>query len=478
MADRRLELPNLALQLVGILPEVQRPSSTVTHCQKVAYTAVSLLIYLVGSQLPVYGYGVRFPSAADSQYWVDMPSCNSVMSDGIMPLVLSEMLLHLLLGFKVLRVNNHEDRMLLNRVQKLLGIAHAAYLSICKVLISTILGKLTIGQSILIVLQHFFGSVIVIYLDDLLKKGYGFLSSIPLFSATDICASIFWKTFSPCIIKLYGGQHGDQHGEGAVTSSSLIHHFIANGNYKLSSMHKVLGSRDLPEMASVLTTCAFFLLVLSLQGFHVMLPVRSSEEASMQMNYAIKLSYFSFVPLLFHDALAIFLYIISELLYLKFGENNKVVILLGKWKKSKYFRQAVPVSGLAYYVTTPPTLADVGRHPFQTLVHALWQLLGCGLMSLSFFSVCSHSELYVARLLGERRNATIAQPDSVPLQLWRCYVGKAAFLVGLCTGALRLLAGLAGVVGSGTGIMLAVTVLYSCLEETSYGGRPAGAFGF
>ena len=80
--------------------------------------------------------------------------------------------------------------------------------------------------------------------------------------------------------------------------------------------------------------------------------------------------------------------------------------------------------------------------------------------------------------LQERRNVTVAQPDSVPLQLWRCYVGKAAFLVGLCIGALTLLAGLAGVVGSGTGIMFALTVLYSCLEETSYRGGPAGAFGF
>lgn len=113
MADRWLELPNLALQVVGILPEVQRPSSMVPRCQKVAYTAVSLLIYLVGSQLPVYGYGVRSPSAVDSQYWVHMSDCNSVMSAGIMPLVLSEMLLHLLLRYKVLRVNNHGDRMLL-----------------------------------------------------------------------------------------------------------------------------------------------------------------------------------------------------------------------------------------------------------------------------------------------------------------------------------------------------------------------------
>jgi hypothetical protein len=43
-----------------------------------------------------------------------------------------------------------------------------------------------------------------------------------------------------------------------------------------------------------------------------------------------------------------------QLLYMKFGET-KVVNLLGKWKESKYFGQAVPVSGFAYYLTTPPT---------------------------------------------------------------------------------------------------------------------------
>jgi hypothetical protein len=77
-------------------------------------------------------------------------------------------------------------------------------------------------------------------------------------------------------------------------------------------MRKTFGSRDLPDMASVLTTCTFFLFILSLQGFHTVLPLRSSEEPNMQMNYAIKLSYLAFAPLLFHDALAISLYFISE----------------------------------------------------------------------------------------------------------------------------------------------------------------------
>jgi hypothetical protein len=45
---------------------------------------------------------------------------------------------------------------------------------------------------------------------------------------------------------------------------------------------------------------------------------------------------------------------IMQLLYMKFCEY-KVLNLLGKWKKSKYFGQTIPVSGLTYYVTAPPT---------------------------------------------------------------------------------------------------------------------------
>jgi hypothetical protein len=62
-------------------------------------------------------------------------------------------------------------------------------------------------------------------------------------------------------------------------------------------------------------------------------------------------------------------------------------------------------------------LADVGRHPFHTLVYALWQLLGCGLMSSSFFVVFSHSELYVGRLLGVSESKIIWRLENMHLCL-------------------------------------------------------------
>jgi hypothetical protein len=95
--------------------------------------------------------------------------------------------------------------------------------------------------------------------------------------------NIFWKAFSPFIIRLYGGQCGDRYDERAAISSH-IHRLIGNGADELSAVHKAFSSRDLPDMAGVLATCIFFLLVLNLQGFRIVLPLRSHEEPTLQIN--------------------------------------------------------------------------------------------------------------------------------------------------------------------------------------------------
>ena len=51
---RRLELRNLTRIPVGVFPEVQSPSGEIPIRQKAAYTVASLVIFLVGSNLPLY----------------------------------------------------------------------------------------------------------------------------------------------------------------------------------------------------------------------------------------------------------------------------------------------------------------------------------------------------------------------------------------------------------------------------------------
>ncbi|PPQ90959.1 hypothetical protein CVT25_015685 [Psilocybe cyanescens] len=54
----------------------------------------------------------------------------------------------------------------------------------------------------LLIILLILAALIVIVLDKLLRKGYGFGSSINLFVATNICKSIIWKTFSPTTVNI------------------------------------------------------------------------------------------------------------------------------------------------------------------------------------------------------------------------------------------------------------------------------------
>jgi protein transport protein SEC61 subunit alpha len=56
-------------------------------------------------------------------------------------------------------------------------------------------------NSCLLIIQLCFAGLIVIYLDEMLQKGYGLGSGISLFIATNICENIVWKALSPITIK-------------------------------------------------------------------------------------------------------------------------------------------------------------------------------------------------------------------------------------------------------------------------------------
>ncbi|KAL0481730.1 protein transport protein Sec61 subunit alpha [Acrasis kona] len=104
---RFLELIRPAM---GLLPEVAKPEKTIKFQDKVLWTAVSLFIYLVCCQIPVYG--IRASGSSDPLYWmrVILASNKGTLME--------------LAGAKLIEVDESkpEDRILLNGAQKLFGL--------------------------------------------------------------------------------------------------------------------------------------------------------------------------------------------------------------------------------------------------------------------------------------------------------------------------------------------------------------------
>ncbi|KAK3250988.1 Protein transport protein Sec61 subunit alpha [Cymbomonas tetramitiformis] len=454
---------HLVRPFLSVLPEVQSADRKVPFREKVLYTVVALFIFLVCSQLPLYG--IRSASGSDPFYWARVIMASNrgtCMELGISPIVTSGLVIQLLAGSKIIEVDNavKEDRALLNGAQKLLGVLITIGEAVAYV-VSGMYGDvrdLGAGNAILIIVQLFFAGIIVICLDELLQKGYGLGSGISLFIATNICENIIWKAFSPTTINSGRGAEF----EGAVIA---LFHLLITRSDKVRALKEAFYRQNLPNVTNLLATVLVFLIVIYFQGFRVDLPVRSKKARGQQGSYPIKLFYTSNMPIILQSALVSNLYFISQLLFKRYG-NNILVQLLGRWQESEFSSsgQLIPVGGLVYYLSPPTSLTDVALNPLHAVFYLTFMLTACALFSKTWIEVSGSSAKDVAKQLKEQQMFMQGHRESSLQKELNRYIPTAAAFGGMCIGALTVGADFLGAIGSGTGILLAVTIIYQYSE--------------
>eukprot|EP00276_Gloeochaete_wittrockiana_P017311 CAMPEP_0184348760 /NCGR_PEP_ID=MMETSP1089-20130417/29804_1 /TAXON_ID=38269 ORGANISM="Gloeochaete wittrockiana, Strain SAG46.84" /NCGR_SAMPLE_ID=MMETSP1089 /ASSEMBLY_ACC=CAM_ASM_000445 /LENGTH=463 /DNA_ID=CAMNT_0026680649 /DNA_START=85 /DNA_END=1472 /DNA_ORIENTATION=+ len=449
---------------MSIIPEVEQPEKKIAFRDKVLYTAATLLIFLVCCQIPLYG--IKSSDSSDPFYWsrvVLASNRGTLMELGISPIVTSGMVMQLLAGSHLIEVdqNNKEDRELFNGAQKLVGIIITIGQGTTYVLSGMYgdLAQLGAGNALLIVLQLLFAGLIVIVLDELLQKGYGLGSGISLFIATNICETIVWKAFSPQTVNQGRGAEF----EGAVIA--LIHLLVTRDD-KLRALKEAFYRQNLPNITSLLSTGLVFAIVIYFQGFRIELPVKQQNQRGQVGTYPIKLFYTSNIPIILQTALISNLYFISQLLYRRFS-TNFLVGLFGKWREVNGYgpqAQAIPVGGLAYYVSPPGNLLDALTDPIHTVIYLVFILGTCAFFSKTWIEVSGSSAKDVARQLKDQRLVVKGHRDASLNKMLQRYIPTAAAFGGMCIGALSIVADFMGAIGSGTGILLAVTIIYQYYE--------------
>eukprot|EP01027_Heterolobosea_sp_BB2_P020763 GEZU01029654.1.p1 GENE.GEZU01029654.1~~GEZU01029654.1.p1 ORF type:complete len:483 (-),score=178.45 GEZU01029654.1:161-1609(-) len=456
------------LQLVkpfmGVVPEVQQPEKKVKFQERVLWTAVCLIIYLVCCQIPVYG--IRASKSSDPFYWLRVISASSkgtLMELGISPIVTSGLVMQLLAGAKIIDVDESikEDRVLFNGAQKLVGLLITLAEAIAYVGGGMYGPVSEIGYftATLIVLQLFVAGIICILLDELLQKGYGLGSGISLFIATNICENIVWKAFSPQTINTGRGTEF----EGAIIA---LFHLLITRNDKIRALKEAFYRPNLPNITNLLATVLVFVIVIYLQGFRVELSVTSTKQRGATGSYPIKLFYTSNMPIILQSALVSNLYFFSQILWKKF-HGNVFIGLLGRWEEPEYAMpgQTIPVGGLVYYISPPANFADMLADPFHAIFYVAFVLTTCALFSKAWIDVSGSSAKDVARQLQDQ-NMTITggHRQKSMIHVLNRYIPTAAAFGGMCIGALTVLADFLGAIGSGTGILLAVTMIYQYFE--------------
>lgn len=383
------------------------------------------------------------------------------MELGISPIITSGLVMQLLAGSRIIEVNQSlkEDRALFNGAQKLFGILITVGEAIAYVGSGMYgdLNTLGAGNAILIILQLFAAGMVVLILDEMLSKGYGLGSGISLFIATNICESIIWKAFSPTTINTGRGTEF----EGALIA--LIHLLITRTN-KLKAIKEAFYRSNLPNLTNLVATVLIFLIVIFFQGWRVDLPIKYAKYRGQQGKYPIKLFYTSNMPIILQTALVSNLYFLSQLLYNRYS-GMLLVRLLGVWKEQKDNPgNSIPVSGLAYYISPPLSIADVLKDPFHSVFYLIFILASCALFSKTWIEVSGSSPKDVAKQLRDQNMVLKGHRNNSLIHELNRYIPAAAAFGGMCIGLLTVLADFMGAIGSGTGILLAVTIIYQYYE--------------
>ncbi|WP_297491073.1 preprotein translocase subunit SecY [Thermococcus sp.] len=438
-------------------PEVERPKRRVPLKEKFMWTGIVLLLYFVLAEIPLYKTAVSQDYFASLRF-VLAGKNGTLLTLGIGPIVTAGIILQLLVGSEILRLDlsDPEDRRFYQALQRLFSVFMAFFEAAIYVfagafgIVSTGVGTFQVdmatrtmgwGMASLLVLQLGLGSTLLITLDELVSK-WGIGSGISLFIAAGVSQRVIVGSLNPLALPSNPNELS-----GAIPA--FIQH-LARGDLT-GALYRGPG---VPDIAKLTATIIVFLIVVYLETMRVEIPL-SYGRVTVRGRYPIKFMYVSNIPIILTMALYSNIQLWARLL------NNRGINWLGT------FQGNIPVSGLAKYTYPPRDIYLLINHPGQALAYAvqtiIWSIifgfLWVELTGLDAKSIAKQLQSAGLQIPGFRRDPRILE------RVLNRYIPYVTFWGSFTLAIVAILADLLGALGTGTGILLTVGILYRFYEE-------------
>jgi protein transport protein SEC61 subunit alpha len=437
-----------------VLPEIKKPERKVSFNEKIFWTGLVLVVFLVMTQIPLYGVATSAADQFGALRVIFASNRGTLMELGIGPIVTAGLILQLLAGSNIIEcdMSNAEDRGLFTSASKvfsivLTGIQAGAYI------ISGMYGQIGGSVAIIIFAQLLSAGLVVMLMDELIQKGWGLGSGISLFIMAGVAQTIVWDMFSP--------------GTGLFVGSLATY---LGGHQPLITW--VFGSVSgvYPSLLGFISTIVAFIIIIYLNGVRIELPMSYAGYKGFRSRYPIKLLYVSNLPVIFASALFANVYFFSQLLWSTQGRpapgTNLLFSIVGNFKYNATSGSVTPVGGLAYFVTAPANIQQVATDPLRAVAYMGIIVVFCAVFSLIWLEVGGLGPSKVAKQLmdsgmqipGYRRSG---RPIEAVLKR---YIPVVTVLGGIIVGLLASMADFFGTFGTGTGILLSVGIIYQYYE--------------
>ncbi|UJR34579.1 hypothetical protein I4U23_027355 [Adineta vaga] len=365
------------------IPEIQRPKRYIEFREKVIWTCIALIIFLIYYQTPVFGIISLGSADPFYQYRLIFRSNYGTLSElGILPMITSNLVIAWLVGTRIIEASDTpRDRALFSSAQKFCTMV----ISIGQATIYVIAGiygipsEIGMGVCLLIIIQLFLGSFVILLFDELLQKGYGLNFGNPFFTAALVCEAF---------------------------------------------------RQNLPSLMNLFAVVILLILAIYIQYFCVDLPIKSARYRGQASMYPIKLLYTFNKPFFLHSTLISSLYMISKILSKKFA-GNILIDLVGIWIDNG-IQRLHPIDGLCYYLTPPESFQDMLTDPIHAFISIVFILGSC--------SCFSRISIDISEQLKEPQMVVHGYREKTMIHELNRYFPTAAGFVGLLIGPLTIIA--------------------------------------
>ena len=486
-------------KIAKYIPSVDKPAQKMTFREKSKWTLAILILFFVLGSITVWGIDPNKVAQFEFLEIVFGSKFGSIISLGIGPIVTSSIILQLLVGSKIINwdTNDEDDKKKFSAAERILTFIFCIVTAIAYVMAGAVPpANPGLALAAIVILQLTIGGIIVIFMDEVTSK-WGFGSGVSLFIAAGVAKTILVRTLNPLTqigtIPLAG-----------EAPTGAIPAFIAS-----IFAGKPLFTDLLPLLATVLV----FIITVYIQGIRVEIPMAFSIPYGKfaGRRWPMKFLYTSNMPVILIAAVEANIQVLGRVLF------SRGINFLGTYNEN-----GQPISGMMYYISSPTgdlaviimtisaallgllfafiTMKAWKKYTLRMSLSGAVLGLAIGIILVSMFSipitidslirVMIYMTIFVigsmifslfwvntsgmdSKSIAEQFKASSIMipgfrrdPRFVERILDK-YIPALTILGGAVVGFLAAFADLTSAIGTGTGILLTVMIIYQFYEQIS-----------
>jgi preprotein translocase subunit SecY len=437
------------------LPEVKHPEEKkLSFNAKLKWTLIILAGFFILANISLFGLAQNSLERFEYLAIILGTDFGSVISLGIGPIVMASIILQLLVGSGIMKIDvtTSDGKKLFQGIQKIGVLVFIVFESMVYVLMGGL--QATPGFAGILIFQLILGGLAIMLMDEVTTK-YGFGSGVSLF----IVAGVAWRLFNG-LFQFIGANKenclSDFSGTPCAGNILIILQSVINGAPK----------EALISIAVIAVTALIFAAVVWTQSMKVEIPLSYDRMRGYSMKWPLAFFYTSNIPVILTAALVANIQLFGSLIEKAMGHAT--------WFGG--FSQGQAISGLSFWLGHSNVIEAIIRGNLQTIqifqgiTHLLF-FMGFSVMFAIFWVKTSgmDAKAQAGKIISSGLQIPGFRKDERVLEaILSRYIMPLTVMGGLTIGALAALTDALGALTSGTAILLAVMIMYQLYQNIAH----------